>query len=160
MCSILIRFSVAFTCAALMPAMQTAHGAKTEKLHGYITEILSYQLFEVEDFRIVRPEDLAIEILEKGTDSSAVLSPEDLRVGIEVVVRGAFTEDENEIRATSIQVFQEELRAVRRIALLERAPYLEKTRDGWKGDFAGFLDVFSGTLRRGCLVCQRRSIAW
>ena len=27
-------------------------------------------------------------------------------------------------------------------------------------DFAGFLDVFSGTLRRGCLVCQRRSIAW
>ena len=24
----------------------------------------------------------------------------------------------------------------------------------------GFLDVFSGTLRRGCLVCQRRSIAW
>ena len=23
-----------------------------------------------------------------------------------------------------------------------------------------FLDVFSGTLRRGCLVCQRRSIAW
>ena len=25
---------------------------------------------------------------------------------------------------------------------------------------SGFLDVFSGTLRRGCLVCQRRSIAW
>ena len=27
-------------------------------------------------------------------------------------------------------------------------------------DGEGFLDVFSGTLRRGCLVCQRRSIVW
>ena len=134
-CFYLIRFLAVSACLSLMLAMQNLYSARTVKIHGYVTEILSYQLFEVEDFRIVRTENLAIEILEKGTDSSAVLSPEDLRVGMEVVVRGAFTEFENEIRATSIQIFQEELRAIRRIALLERAPYLEKTRDGWKGDF-------------------------
>ena len=134
-CSYLIRFSTASTCLSLTLAMQNLNGAKTVKIHGYVTEILSYQIFEVEDYRIVRAEDLPIQLSEEGSDSLTVFPPEELRVGLEVAVRGAFTETENEIRATSIRVFQEELRAVRRKALLERAPYLEMTRDGWKGDF-------------------------
>ena len=128
---------VAVTLVLTLAIHSATGAAGTVKIHGYVTDVRSHRTFYVEDHRIVRHDALAFELVREDSDSVSLseFAPEDLRVGLEVAVTGTLTPGNHEIHATSIRVFQEELRAVRRTALLERAPVLDMTPDGWSGDF-------------------------
>ena len=117
---------------ALIPQLLLA--AETATIDGYVTEIHTYQVFEVEDYRVERAENLPIELSIRGSDSLGELKPEDLRVGMEVLVSGEVTGRSKEIRASSIRVFEEDLKAVLGSVLIELPPSLRVTEFGWEGE--------------------------
>ena len=121
-----------FAVAVLLPQFLSA--MENVQIHGYVTAVHSYRTFEVEDYRIERAEHLPIELSIRGRDSAGELKPEDLRVGMEVVVNGEATGRNKEIHASSIRVFQDDLEAIRRSVLIELPLSLRVTEFGWEGE--------------------------
>ncbi|MBI4464763.1 MAG: hypothetical protein HY647_08685, partial [Acidobacteria bacterium] len=116
-------------------ASNTAAVAGTVKIHGYVTNVVSPTVFEIEDYRITRDRSLRFE-LEKGEiNEPAEFSPEDIRVGTELEVKGTHNRRTGELRARSIKVFLEEHKKIKRTALMEHPPRLERTAAGWEGTF-------------------------
>jgi hypothetical protein len=60
--------------------------AKEVKIRGYVTEVTSPTSFEIEDYRITRDEKFVLDFDNAGSDVS--FSPEDIRMGVEVEIRG------------------------------------------------------------------------
>lgn len=104
--------------------------AKNIKLHGYVTEIRSQNSFDIDDYRISRDTTITLEF-EKDEDDSA--SPEDIRIGTEVEIKGDYDGTSHQLTAKSIKVFPSETRRVKRTALLEQHPQLEKHENSWAG---------------------------
>lgn len=108
--------------------------AKEIKIHGYITDLKSPAEFQLDDFRITRDTSLALDFEKDENDpkSPITFTPGDLKVGTEVEIKGEL-EDGGALRATSVKVFLTERKTVKRMALLDSTPQLDRTGDGWSG---------------------------
>lgn len=108
---------------------------KSKKIRGYITNIASPMVFEIEDYRITRDLALVLEFEKGESDEPAQFRPEDIRVGTELEIKGEYDEETGELHARSIKVILEEHKKIKRTALLEHPPVLERSGEGWVGDF-------------------------
>jgi hypothetical protein len=110
--------------------------AKSVKIRGYVTAVRSPTEFEIDDYRITRESTLLLEF-EKSDDpeEKTTFTPEDIRVGTEVEIRGEFDESTRLLSAKSIKVNLEEHQHLKRTALMEAAPRLERTGKVWQGEF-------------------------
>src|SRR5690348_12737719 len=110
--------------------------AKDIKIHGFVTAINSPTNFEIDEYKITKDITLALEIEKDDSgDATATFTPEDIRVGTELEIKGEYNDSTSELKAKSIKVFLDDTRKIRRTALLEKAPSLEKTEGGtWSGD--------------------------
>jgi hypothetical protein len=108
--------------------------AKSVKIHGYVTSIKSANEFELDDYRITRDASLTLE-LEKSDDPEEMTSftPEEIRVGTELEIRGELDEATNELTAKAIKVNLNEHLHLKRTALMEVSPEIRKTGNAWDG---------------------------
>jgi len=109
--------------------------AKERKIRGYVTNINSPTSFEIEDYRITRDLNLVLEFEKAEGEVAVDFRPEDIRVGTELEIKGDYNEQTGELRAKSIKVILEEYKKIKRTALIEHAPALERSDDGWVGTF-------------------------
>src|SRR5688572_16004570 len=109
--------------------------AKSITIHGYVTNVLSPTSFEIEDYKITKDVTLILEFEKGNTDEPVEFHPEDIRVGTELEIKGEYDEAVGELTAKSIKVFLEEHKKVKRTALIEDTPKIEKGPDGWVGQF-------------------------
>lgn len=113
-----------------MPAM-----AKSVKIHGYVTNVVSSTVFEIEDYKITKDLTLVLDFEKGDTDEPIDFRPEDIRVGTELEISGDYNETTGELSAKSVKVFLEEHKKIKRTALIERTPQIDKSEDGWVGNF-------------------------
>lgn len=104
------------------------------KIRGYVTAVHSQNSFEVEDYRISRDPSLNVDF-ENEDDAADSQSFRDVRIGTEMEVKGEYDSDTHELRATSIKVMRSELKKVKRTALDETVPDIQKRGASWEGKF-------------------------
>ena len=109
--------------------------AKNIKLHGYVTSVTSATKFEIDEFKITREMTLALDLQKTEDGQTVAFNPEDIRVGTELEIKGELNEQTSELQATSIKVFPDEHKNIKRTALMERTPALHKDGEGWSGVF-------------------------
>ena len=123
--------------------------AKSNKVRGYISGIEAEDVFFVEDIRIVLDKDIFAEFAAAGETHTYEYTLADLRVGTFVDVRGNFVDvrgnfvdvrgnrifASESILAESIIIYAEDYKKIKRTALIEREPHLEKIGNTWSGDF-------------------------
>ncbi|HEY7388658.1 MAG TPA: M48 family metalloprotease [Bryobacteraceae bacterium] len=108
--------------------------AKSVKIHGYVTSIKSATEFEIDEYRITRDASLTLE-LEKSDDPEEIttFTPEEIRVGTELEIRGELDEATNQLTAKTIKVNLDEHLHLKRTALMEAAPEIRKAGNAWEG---------------------------
>jgi hypothetical protein len=125
------RFYLA--CLALV-CLSSFSFAKDFKVHGFVTAVNSPTNFEIDDVKIKRENTLSLEIEEEeGEEALASFKPEDIRVGTELEIKGDYDEASGDLKAKSIKVFLDDTRTIKRTALIEEVPSLQKTDAGWSG---------------------------
>src|SRR5213593_597262 len=72
------------------------------KIHGYVTRVVSPTQFEIEDYRVTRDGSFSLDVENGSPDLQFGL--EDIRVGVEVEIRGLLDEDSGELKARSINI--------------------------------------------------------
>jgi hypothetical protein len=109
--------------------------AKEVTIHGFVTDVKSPTVFEIDDYKVTRDRSLALDIsTEEDDKSKTAFKPEDIRIGIELEVKGEYEESSGELKAKSIKVLLEDARKLKRTALLEHLPTLTKKGSGWEGE--------------------------
>ena len=111
-------------------------GAKVKSvtIRGYVTNVTSPTQFEIEDYRITRDSSFILDF--ENASPELQFKPEDIRVGVELAIKGTFNDETNELKATSIKVDMEQFKKQKQTAILARAPEgVERTNDGWSGTF-------------------------
>jgi hypothetical protein len=69
------------------------------KIRGYVTEVRSSTSFDIEDYRISRDEGFALDF--ENASPEITFSLNDIRVGLELEVRGQLNEETGELKAKS-----------------------------------------------------------
>jgi hypothetical protein len=125
--------AVAFALASVATIQAGASASsKSIKIRGFVTEVRSPTSFDIDDYRIMRDESLTLEF-EKENDESEDL-PKDIRVGTEVEIKGEFNENTHDLHAKGIKVFPADTRKLKRTAILEQPPKLDKAGGvKWEG---------------------------
>ena len=110
--------------------------ARDLKIHGFVTAIHSPTSFEIDDYKITCDSRIPITVEKVKADlPTATFTLEDIRVGIELEITGDYNESTRELKARTIELFPFDTVKVNRVALLQKAPALEKVKPGaWQGD--------------------------
>ena len=133
-----------FTRVALLAALGFTFSApfasgqqgrlKDVKIRGYVTDVRSPTDFDIEDYRIRRDETFALDFENAGPDIKFNLS--DVRVGVELEIRGQLDESTGELKAKSIRVDLEQFRSIKQTAIVSRQLEGIQLVDGsWAGEF-------------------------
>jgi peptidase M48-like protein/uncharacterized protein DUF5666 len=107
--------------------------AKAIKIHGYVTNITSPTNFKIEDYRITHDQSLVLDLEKADNDENLTFHPEDIRVGTEMEIKGDYNRETGELRATAIKVFLNDSKKLKRTAMSERPPDLQRKPTGWEG---------------------------
>jgi len=102
-------------------------------IHGFVTDVKSPTSFSVDDYKVIRDNTLALQLSESKGIEPAPFRPEDIRVGTELEIKGDYDEASGELKAKAIKVFLEDVRELKRTALLEQIPALTQSGSGWSG---------------------------
>jgi hypothetical protein len=117
-----VALFILFTCAA-----------KDIKIHGYVTAVNGPGNFEVDEYRIFRDESIKLDFDFDDDDDNRLDYPKDIRVGTELEIKGDFDAAAGRLKAKSIKVFTRESKKLKRTALLDRIPALERSGEKWTG---------------------------
>jgi hypothetical protein len=109
-------------------------GGKAVKIHGYVTSLVSPDEFEIDDYRITKDATVTLE-LEKSEDpeEKATFDPTEIRIGTEMEIRGDLEPVTNHLTARSIKISLDEHLHIKRTALLEVLPDLNRIGSAWEG---------------------------
>jgi hypothetical protein len=128
--------------------------AKEIKIHGFVTNVNSPTNFDIDDYKITKDATLQLEIeKDESGDSTVTFKPEDIRVGTELEIKGEYNQSTGDLQAKSIRVFLDDTRRIKRTALLEKTPALQKTDAGWNGTI--FADGQSVAVSDSTQVLER-----
>lgn len=128
-------FVVAIAVVALLGADAHAQTSKRKeiKIRGYVTDVRSPTSFDIEDYRIRRDEAFSLDFDNASPDVMFGLG--DIRVGVELEIRGLLDEATNELHAKSIRVDLEQFKTIRQTAFVVEAPEGLELLDGsWAGE--------------------------
>jgi Peptidase family M48/Domain of unknown function (DUF5666) len=113
--------------AAAQPRMRDV------KIRGYVTEVRSSTSFDIEDYRISRDEGFALDF--ENASPEITFSLNDVRVGVELEVRGQLNEETGELKAKSIRVDLEQFKPLKQTAIVSARPEGIELLDGsWAGE--------------------------
>ena len=97
---------IAVTLALLPNADAAGRSADSKpreiKIKGYVTNVTSPTQFEIEDYRITRDRAFVLEFENESPELR--FRPEDIKVGVELEIKGYLDEATNTLRPTSIKV--------------------------------------------------------
>jgi len=103
------------------------------KVRGYVTAFRSPDDFDIEDYRITRDDAVSLDVENASPELRFQLS--DIRVGVELEIRGSLNEDSGQLKAKSIKVDLEQFKSIRQTALVSQMPVGIQLRDGsWAGE--------------------------
>ena len=89
--------------ALLVPHVSAqAPRLKEVKIRGYVTEFRSPTDFDIEDYRITRDEGFVLDLENASPDVTFQL--QDVRVGVELEIKGLLNEQTGELKAKAIKV--------------------------------------------------------
>jgi len=107
---------------------------KDVKIRGYITSVTSATQFEIEDYRISRDDGFVLDFENASPDLQFKL--EDIRVGVEVEIRGTFDDETGELKAKTIKIDMDQFKPHKQTAILSQPPAgVEHLEEGWAGVF-------------------------
>ena len=115
----------------------SAQGQKLKevKIQGYVTDVKSPTVFEIEDYRITRDQGFVLDFENASPDIS--FKAEDIRVGVELEIKGSLNESTGELKAKSIKIDLEQFRPAKQTAIIATPIQgLQKSGNGWSGRFA------------------------
>lgn len=116
------------------PVQSPRKSGKSIKIRGYVTNLVSPTEFEIEDYRITRDNALVLDF--ENADPSLRFNPSDIRVGVELEIKGNFYEATGELTAQSIKVDMEQFKKIKQTAVIARAPVgISRAGSGWTGEF-------------------------
>ena len=110
---------------------------KSVKVRGFVTTVHSQNSFEIDDYRIMREASVTLEFDREDDDTKQGEISEDqlskIRVGTELEIKGEYDPATGELQAKSLKLFTGEARKLKRTALLEQVPDLQKQEKSWVG---------------------------
>lgn len=110
-------------------ALVSASQAKKITLHGFVTAVHSPTSFEVDDYKIT--DDTASASAEKSARVPE-LKPGQLRIGLEVEIKGEIDEPGNDVRATAITALHDDA-VIEGDGLVESTTNLSRNGEKWSG---------------------------
>ena len=104
------------------------------KIKGYVTNVVSPTQFDIEDYRITRDATFALEF--DNATPELLFRPENIKVGVELEIKGDLDESTGTLHATAIKVDLEQFKRAKHTAIIAYPP-VRVTRDGvgWSGRF-------------------------
>lgn len=108
---------------------------KKQKIHGFVTNVISSTQLEIDDYKVMRDVTLNLEFENVDEEQAIAFKAEDIRVGTELIISGDYDDETGELQAQSIKVILNENRKIKRTVLLERPPEIESNGESWKGSF-------------------------
>ena len=106
---------------------------KDVKIRGYVTELRSPTDFDIEDYRISRDEAFALDFENASPEITFQLS--DIRVGVELEIKGTLNEQTGELKAKAIKVDLEQFKSIKQTAFVSAVPEGIQLLDGtWAGE--------------------------
>ena len=106
---------------------------KAAKIRGYVTEFRSPTDFDIEDYRITHDQTFALDFDNASPD--VVFQLADIRVGVELEIKGLLNEQTGDLKATAIKVDLEQFKSIKQTAFVSRAPEGIQRLDGsWVGE--------------------------
>jgi hypothetical protein len=127
-----ILLSAAVVCPAGVAAQGPTHS--DTKIRGYITDVRSPNDFDIEDYRITRDHEVAVHLENRSAD--VAFTADDIRVGVEVEVRGRLNRITGVLQATSMRVDLQQFKRMKLTAFLDSPVSLRHQTDGtWAGEF-------------------------
>jgi Zn-dependent protease with chaperone function len=115
------------------PAFAQAPKLKDVKIRGYVTEFRSPTSFDIEDYRISRDEAFTLDF--ENADPEITFGLNDIRVGVELEIRGQLNEVTGDLKAKSITVDLEQFKSIEQTAFVTAPPQGIQLLDGaWAGE--------------------------
>jgi Peptidase family M48 len=151
-----------------VPAATSNARLKNTKIRGYVTEFRSPTDFDIEDYRITREDTFALDFENASPDITFKL--QDIRVGVELEIKGSLNEETGELKAEAIKVDLEQFKSIKQTAFVSSAPEGLQLLDGsWAGELRadgqvirvinGTAVVFKPTKREKKLAEQKKKNA-
>ena len=124
----------AAVCAVLVSqAFAQAPKLKDVKIRGYVTEFRSPTSFDIEDYRISRDEAFTLDF--ENADPGITFGLNDIRVGVELEIRGQLNEATGDLKAKAIKVDLEQFKSIEQTAFITAPPQGIQLLDGnWAGE--------------------------
>ena len=130
------RFAVAtVVCALLMVPLAKAQAPRMKevKVRGYVTEFRSPTDFDIEDYRVTRDQAFVLNL--ENVSSDVTFELQDIRVGVELEIKGSLNEQTGELKANAIKVDLEQFKSIQQTAFVSSAPEGIQLLDGsWAGE--------------------------
>jgi Zn-dependent protease with chaperone function len=105
---------------------------KQVRIRGYVTQVNSPTEFEIEDYRITRDGSFALDF--ENASPEVQFQLHDIRVGVDLQVRGWLDERTRNLKATAIKVDLEQFKSSKQTAIVSSVPdAMTRTATGWTG---------------------------
>jgi hypothetical protein len=111
--------------------------------HGNPRQFRSPTDFDIEDYRITHDQTFALDFDNASPD--VVFQLADIRVGVELEIKGLLNEDTGDLKATAIKVDLEQFKSIKQTAFVSRAPEGIQRLDGsWVGELRADGQIIRG----------------
>ncbi len=131
------RLGFALTACLLLTSLTGSAQAprlKTVTIRGYVTEFRSPTDFDIEDYKITRDDAFALDFNNASPEITFQL--QDIRVGVELEIKGSLNEQTGELKAKAIKVDLEQFKSIKQTAFVSATPEGIQLLDGsWAGEF-------------------------
>ena len=127
-------FLIAIACVLFIaPTFAQTPKLKDVKIRGYVTEFRSSTDFDIEDYRVSRDQAFALDFENASPDITFQL--QDIRVGVELEIKGSLNDVTGELKAKTIKVDLEQFKSIKQTAFVSAAPEGIQLLDGtWAGE--------------------------
>jgi len=133
-CSLCLLLLLGLSGTAAVGAVPAPQAKPREvKIRGYVTSVTSPTEFEIEDYRIHRDDGFALDL--ENADPEIRFQLEDIRVGVELEIKGLWYPDTGVLKATSIKVDLEQFKKLKHEAVITRMPERREGEVGQAGVF-------------------------
>jgi len=106
---------------------------KDAKIRGYVTEFRSPTDFDIEDYRVTHDQAFALDF--ENVSPEITFQLQDIRIGVELEIRGSLNEETGELKAKAIKVDLEQFKSIKQTAFVSSAPEGLQLLDGtWAGE--------------------------
>jgi hypothetical protein len=106
---------------------------KNVKIRGYVTDLRSPTDFDIEDYRVSRDEEFALDF--ENASPEIVFQLDDIRIGVELEIKGTLNEATSELKAKAITVDLEQFKSIKQTAFVSTLPEDLQLLDGtWAGE--------------------------